>query len=381
MIRKVVYVSTMRLSDKASRDWYVDYLIEKGMPVEYWDVASLLFGDDGIRSKQTAFLRTPTTYAELAAMLDVPENKSTRYVMVVSYGGPTARLYKLFSKYGCRMVFISWGELPIGQSHQWRRRLSNVVASATSAAGTVKAALYRKLGLVRRFEVVFAAGEAVLANAQFANRVVPINLIDYDHYVRTKSAPERLVVEPYAIFLDIYLPHQSDLRIVGLGAIDSTEYYQSLNRFFGLIETTFGVKVAIAAHPKAVYDAQTFEGRPFYVGRTPQLVRDAEFVISHHSTSLSYAVLNRKPIVFIYTNDMKKLYELTIVTYLHDLSAYLGASICNIDEITRGDQVEMKPVDEKRYDEYKYDFLTSRASEHARTEEIFWRELREEIPA
>lgn len=375
VVQKVIYISAMRLSDKAARDWYITDLIEKGMPVEYWDVASLVFGDDGHRSMDAGFLRTPATYSELEKLLRVPENKHAHYVMLISYGGNTARLYRLLSRHDCRMVFISWGALPIGHGQRWRRRFSNVAVSVRNVAGSMKAALYQKLGLVKRFEIVFAAGQAVLAGTHHAVRVVPINLVDFDHFVRVKSQPGRLVEGRYAVFLDIYLPHQSDLKIVGLDAIDATAYYRSLNRFFDAVEKRFGVRVAIAAHPKASYDATTFEGRPTILGRTPELVRDAEFVISHHSTSISYAVLNRKPIVFIYTDAMKEEYDLTVVSYLRDLAAYLDASVCNIDELGVDAEITVKPVSEARYDEFKYAFLTSRASEHESTAEIFWREL------
>ena len=375
MTQKVIYVSVMRLSDKAARDWYVDDLMAKGTPVEYWDVVSLLFGDDGHRSKDAGFLRAPATYADLENLLRDPENRNARYVMLLGYDGRTARLYRLFSKYDCRMVFISWGALPIGQRQRWQRRLTNALASIRNVVSNTKAALYIRMGLVKQFEIVFAAGQALLSGAHHAVRVVPINLVDYDHFILVKSRSERLVEGRFAVFLDIYLPHQSDLKIVGLGAIDATNYYQSLNRFFGLLERQFGVKVAIAAHPKASYDATTFAGRPTIVGRTPELVRDAEFVISHHSTSLSYAVLNLKPVIFIYTDAMRKEYALTVVSYVRDLAAYLNASIYNIDAIDIDADLAVKPVSETRYDEYKYAFLTSRASEHESTADIFWREL------
>ena len=373
--RKVIYVSVMRLSEKAARDWYVDDLLARGMDVEYWDVASLVFGDDGHRSTPAPYLRTPASYAALERLLHAPENQGARYVMLVPYDGKTARLYRLFSRYDCPMVFISWGALPIGGGQRWRRRLTNAAASARNVLRSVRAHLYRRLGIVKRFDIVFVAGERLLADAHHATRVVPINLVDYDHYVRVRPETERLVEGRYAVFLDIYLPHQSDLRIVGLRAIDADAYYRSLNRFFSLVEARYGVRVAIAAHPKAQYDATTFEGRPTIAGRTPELVRDADFVISHHSTSLSYAVLNRKPIVFIYTDGMEREYGLTIVSFVRDMAAYLHAAVYNVDTIEDSGDVAIGPVDEVRYDEYKYSFLTSHASEHDRTADVFWREL------
>ena len=374
-ICKVVYVSVMRLSARVARDWYLDYLMEKGATVEYWDVTSLLYGEDGRRSEVAEFLRVPATYAELEVLLQRPENRGARYAMLVHYESRTVRLFRIFSRHDCRMLFFSWGALPIGQVRRWRRGLSNVAATAANAAGRLKAAVYMKLGLIKKFEIVFAAGRALLSGAQHASRVVPINLVDFDHFVQVRSQPARLVADRYAVFLDIDLPHQSDLRIVGLPAIDATRYYRSLNRFFGLVEDRYGVTVVVAAHPKATYDERTFDGRTTLKGRTAELVRDAEFVISHHSTSLSYAVLNEKPLVFIYTGPMKEAYELTLVTYLYELATFLGATIYDIDELGDGSAVKVEPVSESRYREYKYEFLTSPESEGDSTGEILWREL------
>lgn len=365
----------MRLSDKASRDWYIDFLIEKGMPVEYWDVASLIYGEDGRHSQQTAYLRTPKSYREIERMLQLPENMNASYVMLVTYEGRTARLFRILSRRKCRMLFISWGALPVGHSRRLRKTLLNPRASALNFARKTKAAIYKKVGLVQPFDCVFVAGQVLMSSPSYANRRVAINLSDYDHYVRARSAPEPVVEGRYAVFLDIFLPHQSDLRISGMRPIEPIAYYRSLNRFFSLLEQVFDTKVVIAAHPKAEYDATTFDDRAIFRGVTPELVRDADFVISHHSTSLSYAVLNRKPIMFIYTSRMKALYELTVVAYLHELAAYLHAPLYNVDDIVRGEQIAVPQVDDERYEAFKYDFLTSLASENAKTQEIFWREV------
>jgi hypothetical protein len=113
MSRKVIYVSFMRLSEKVARDWYINYLMAKGVAVEYWDLAPLLFGGDASASKQTDYLRTPRTYQEIQTLLRLPENKGALYVMLISYEGRTADVYRLLSQNNCRTCFIAWGELPI----------------------------------------------------------------------------------------------------------------------------------------------------------------------------------------------------------------------------------------------------------------------------
>jgi hypothetical protein len=379
MTKKVIYVSYMRLSERVSRDWYIDFLVSKGVAVEYWDLVPLLFGGDTSASKQTDYLRTARNYQDIHTLLRLPENKGALYMMLISYEGRTADVYRLIGEHDCWTYFIAWGALPINRESRGLRALRRVVSNPAKFAQAfyfkIKAIAYKKLKLVKPYDVVFSAGRALMASTHYANKVVPINLVDYDHYVRALSEKTRPAAGSFAIFLDIYLPHQTDLAIVGEPSVDPQEYYASLNRFFGLLEEKYKFRVVISAHPKATYGAETFQGREIYQGLSPELVRDAEFVISHHSTSISYAVLNAKPIIFVYTDAMVKAYPLTVVSYINDFAGYLDAAVYNIDEITNHEQIEIKKVNQARYENYKYDYLTSPDSEQLTTQEVFWRQI------
>jgi hypothetical protein len=385
MTQKVIYVSLIRLTDKVARDWYVDYLIERGVQVEYWDVVSLLREEHSERGARDApYLRVFRSFAEFERRVHLPENRDALYVLLVSYGGRFLRPFRLLSKHRCRMAFINWGAMPQNPTSLGRKiraGLARPVWLVNEVFYRAKAIAYRKLKLVNRFEVVFAAGDVLLRSDQYAERVVPVNLCDYDHYARVKRQANRYVEGRYCVFLDINLPYQSDLAICGYPQIDPVNYYRSLNRFFGRLEAHYGLQVVIAAHPKADYRPETFEGRASHRLVTAELVRDAQFVLSHTSTALSYAVLNGKPLVFISTDDMVRAYEHTIIREMRCYADYLDAPMYNIDRIASGAEVVTKDPSVVRYERYKYNFLTSHESEHTPTEDIFWREVTASTPA
>jgi hypothetical protein len=78
MTRKVIYASFVHLTDKTSRDWYLDYLISKNVAVEYWDVVALVREEyDEPVAKATEYLRTFQTYTQLQQMLCLPENQNS----------------------------------------------------------------------------------------------------------------------------------------------------------------------------------------------------------------------------------------------------------------------------------------------------------------
>lgn len=379
MKKKVIYVSSSRLTDIMSRFFYIDYLVEKGITVEYWDVVSLLRGEfDEPNAKYADYLRTLRTYSEVEAMLRLPGNRDAIYVMGVSYYGRTTKIFRLLSKYNYPMLFITWGYPPTGRNPNLSRALSsfsNPLRLAKKIFSKAKAIAYRKLKLVKPFDIAFAAGQVLMTKDLYASKMVPINMPDYDQYREVKLKTERLIGGCYAVFLDEYLPHHSDLEIVGQQAVKPIDYYASVNRFFELLEIKYGIEIVIAAHPKAHYSTNPFHDRKIYYLRTHELVRDADFVITHASASISYAVLNHKPIIFIYTNEMLALYSDTFVRHANNFANYLDAAIYNVDKLTQGDQIIIRAVNSVCYENYKYNYITTRVSEHTTTQEIFWHEI------
>lgn len=377
---KVIYVSVVRLTDKMAADWHIDYLIERGVTVEYWDIVSLVREEHSERGAlNPAWLHCLRSFDELETKLLLPDNRDAFYVMLLSYAGRLTRVFRLLSKHDCRMLQFAAGSLPRDPAYKWRK-IAAWVTSPHRLAGEIfsrlKASALRGLKLVKPFTITFAAGDLAVNGDSYAARVVPINFFDYDYYLKAKRrGGGPLVKGRYAVFLDSNLPYHSDLTFVGYQHIDSAPYYRSLNRFFALLERAYGIKVVIAAHPRADYDAATFEGREMHRLVTAELVRDAEFVLSHTSTSMSLAVLNSKPIIFIYTAGMAAAYAHSYLRQMHCFADCLGAPIYNVDAITDARMVCVERVNATLYERYKYDFLTSHASENTSTEEIVWRAI------
>lgn len=378
-MRKVIYISFCHLTDRIWRDYYIDYLIEKGVSVEYWDVVSLVFEEQteaGMISP--ACLRMLSAFSDLEAMLSLPENRDALYVMLVTTGGRFTKIYRLLSKYNCRLVYFAVGARPVLRKPGYWKIFSHAchpLRLLRVVFDKPKTCAYRRLKLIKPFDIIFAAGSVMMANDEYAAKIVPINLSDYDRFTQARSEGGRTVRGRYAVYLDIYLPYHVDNRILGRATVNAANYYRSMNRFFGLLETEYGIKVVIAAHPSAKYGAEAFEGREIYRLLTAEVVKDAEFVITEGSTSVSYAVLNLKPLIFVYSNETLSLYEEAVMRGVQPIADYLEAPMYNVDEVIRGEQVVIRDVKIERYEAYKYDFLTSRESEHTTTEEILWREI------
>ncbi len=162
-------------------------------------------------------------------------------------------------------------------------------------------------------------------------------------------------------------------------------WYPALSRFFDRLEADTGVRIEIAGHYKTAHPAVApyFGNRSVYYAKTRELVRNSEFVITRASTAISYAVMFRKPVIFIYSNQLKD--DRMAMRDIYGLASTLGTEPINIDEPIH-EIGRLLNVNEERYRGYEKACLTStetrKPNAHIILEDIMKTAVRSEyIPA
>ncbi len=175
---------------------------------------------------------------------------------------------------------------------------------------------------------------------------------DYDVYLRLirKSSSHN---DRMGVFLDQAFPFHPDALAQPL--FNANDYYPRLCRFFDDIEQNHGVHIVIAAHPRSHYGAgdNLFGKRLVVRGRTAELVNQASFVILHDSASINYAVLFKKPMIFITTDLLQKSRQ----GLTEFMASLFGRKVLNIDHSHDVMWGEMFTLNEKLYDEYKNTYI------------------------
>ena len=294
--------------------------------------------------------------------------------MVLASCGPrTARLYRILSKCSCRMFYITWNTIPpVQKTNIVKRAFSQPGSFLVSVYGRMLISTYKTLGLIKKYEVVFAAGKILEASDYYAQKVVPINMIDYDHVLREKINPTRpIVLGNYVVFLDQNLTAHPDLDISGIRPLSKKAYFQAMEKYFKRIEDQCKTQVIIASHPTANGDDASYGGRKTFKGCTCNLIKYSECVITHYSNSISYATLFNKPLILVYTNEMIVLHKTRMVDYIFRLARALNTSAINVDKVSVGTISKIPNPDVEAYREYGYNYLTSMVSEHTETRDVF----------
>lgn len=177
-------------------------------------------------------------------------------------------------------------------------------------------------------------------------RFYRIHNMKYDEYLRSeKKAP--VIKGKYILFMDAGLAHLP-MHDNKPNAIDKQEYLEAMNAFFSRVESQFGMPVIIAAHPKSGYKENDFNKRPIILYKTPELVKYAELVLAHYSTSLIEVVLQKKKVIFMYSEDYMKSDSRTVLETASEYAHILNASFIDV----KGTGKVNVNFDEKAYDAF-----------------------------
>ena len=66
------------------------------------------------------------------------------------------------------------------------------------------------------------------------------------------------------------------------------------------------LNIKIASHPRSNYGAKQIKYKhPILENKTFELIRDSDVVVSHMSTALQWAVIMKKPIIFVTTDEIQ----------------------------------------------------------------------------
>lgn len=383
MINKVVYLGYQPLTEKVKEDFYFKKVKEKGIEIEYWDLSEVYFKNLLKDKLEDDFIVKINSFSILEDLIKQEDKLSTLFLSNITFEYRVLTLYRLLSKYKCKTSFFARGALPFPASTS---RVENFIFKLKKALdlnllfGYVKnryAYFLKKNGVVKPFVLVFRAGEkgtqtiGVGSNIEIEkSKIIDINSFDYDKYLETKNS-KNLMINKYCVFLDEYFPFHPDFEMLKIKTIEPNEYYEKLNHFFDLVESKFNVEVIIAAHPKAdkYREKDFFNKRKVFFNKSAELSRYSEFVLTHCSSSISFAVLNKKPILTLTSNSIKEVMP-NYYNFINHFSKILDTHLVNIDDVVSS-QIVLREHNSFKYSEYVYKYLTSLKSQDMISSEVF----------
>ena len=383
-MKKIIFICYLPLTKKIEEDFYLSKLVDRGFEVKYLDVADIFFKNLTISDTiERDYIIKINNYKDLKIFLK--NNNDAIYSIIITYELRVLKLYRLFKKYHIKTMFFARYGLPIYSNKNIFHKILALIKKPSKIYNILKyffAKIFVLFGYVKLYDVVFTAGELIKNNfKKHVNKIVEINYFDYDKYLEIKDKDDkRLKNNKYCVFLDEYLPYHPDLIMFNVPSLEPVNYYKSMNNFFDLIEKIFNIEIVIAAHPKADYTKNIFNGRQIYKYKTAKLVKNSEFCFSHMSSSICFPIFFNKPLFFLCTNEYKMIYKNNYLPFIIEMGNILGRQVFNISDID--DKFDFNKFDMnvnyELYSNYIYSYFTTNKSKNIQSIDILEKFLKED---
>jgi len=343
-------------------------LLKRGFRVKFLDLTAII---------NPKYLKTPKKYPyegmfeinnkeEYVGLLKKQENDIFVIDVIVRRDIPSFVLATL-NKYGIPYANLCVNSIPIPNLNS----IGTIYKLKAKKIFRLFASLIRRLsGFFNYYnpDFIFAGGEkdrSMFPKHNKNTKIIWGHTLDYDLYLEYLEKGSKLPLNgKYAVFLDEYFPLHPDFHVSG--AISNpykepSEYYDEMNAMFEILEKKTGIPIVIAAHPRSDYNnlPGVFQSRKIYQMKTVDLVANAEFVIAHGSTSVNFAVLFEKPIIFIMPSKVKGGAYESIITNFAGQFGKTPYTLDSVANITISDELM---INEKYYYDYKNNYIKKAGS-------------------
>lgn len=297
-----------------------------------------------IRPKESSKEQVMGSICELKNTIERAGSNCFIISLIGSINQENAQVYNLLQSYKERVCVVmtscfprEWrdGSRPLFRAMTKIKRERSILGTARKITWLVSRKLFFNQKLAGDS---FSVGYAVLAGKEAANYAG--RLIDKDTIIRTRRSNDAALMAGinreefkflgrFAVFLDQDILEHPDLELTKIQFEDPDRYYPEIKRFLLNVETEYGLRVIVSAHPRSDISRVANRFKEFIViqNKTAELIASSEFCMTHTSTAVSFAVLCNKPIMILTSNRQNSTnYDISI------LADWLGKIPINISQ-------------------------------------------------
>jgi len=219
--------------------------------------------------------------------------------------------------------------------------------------------------IIFKKEVILTNKSKNTQNFKNLKLICNIHSFDYSNFLKSKNEKKN---KNFFVFLDTGFPSFIGDRLL-LNSFENNfdenkaqDYNYKINFFFSLLEKKFKKKILIVPHPKLrgsrfynEYFYKNFE--KFNKVNTNDAVKDAYCVIINTiTTSISFAVLNYKPIIFLNSKNSQSFRNINQRLIVKRTLNSLNIKSFSLDKSDVPSKIDFK-INKNAYDKYKFKFL------------------------
>jgi hypothetical protein len=378
---RIIFISQDRLTKRNADRYGIQLLIDRGFQVEFWECTPFLMPAlFETYSPPDAFTFAGfKLFRSEQSLLKTIDELTSHDVVFTALGGchiKTRRIYKRISEKNAPWGSFISGRIPVPvELKGFWNRIEKFCESPSLLINFIFKKFPSRWFKLRAFKYVLVSGAAPISSyftglIDSQTDILDAHSMEYDLYFENRKfgisdKPEHIV------FLDAFGPFHPDHLVFKTQFPCSTEdYYGNLNSIFKTIEKKFGLNVIIAAHPKSKYEEMPdlFEGRQVIRGETHDLVKNSKFVLTSASTSVHFAVIYKKPIIFLAMNP-SKTNQLDLK--INHVASMFGKVPIHWPENCSVDFEKEIEIDEEKYSQFLNNYIKKSGSPDRHSWDIF----------
>jgi len=300
-------------------------------------------------------------------------NKLEEGVLIIScvhYSYKSYFLYRAISRAKIPYCVLNLGAVPSSHASKFSF-MASIVKNITFNKIINKFFLtipYGLMGVNSASYAVFGSriSKSIIPMKGVDTKLIPAHCFDYDVYLKNELCKDNIdfSLKGGIIFLDEYAPFHPDYQFLNIKPdADAETYYPELCRYFDYLEQVTGLNVIVAAHPRSHYDSQVnyFGNRKVLRGKTAELVSSCRLILLHASTSVNFAVIYKKPVLFLKPSSFSGGRSEKAI--MHMAKALNSSSIVDFSKKYESKESFNFPIlDELAYARYKNNYIKSEDS-------------------
>ncbi len=362
-IKNLVFLIETPLNQRDYNRYGIDILLQNGFDVQVWDLTPFICPEDCM-----TILNDPvhpnickpfTNIGDFSLAMSALDS-SALIINLIVYRLRALSVYRILSKRKLPYCVTMNNSLPatVHKKPSLWHRIKNSSIKQKMNYGFSKMP-FKWFG-VSPANVILLGGEKSIASNPYPigdnTKKLWLHAFDYDLYLKEINSYIKEGGD-FAVFLDQYLPFHPDfIRSGSPFPVTSEIYYPLLSTFCDKLENETGISTIIAAHPRSRYEDRPdfFGERSIVRGKTIELVRKSKVVIIHNSTAINFAVMFRKPMMFVTTNQLNKGW---MGLDIESMALKVGKEPINLDEPLSIDWDKQITIDEDTYSKYENDYI------------------------
>ena len=236
-----------------------------------------------------------------------------------------------------------------------KKKLQSIISKPTKL---IKFIWFRALSLITRVHAdyyIVAGLKSEDPALSMKAKTIRAHNLDYDFLVKDKNYQD--LENSHILFLDEEACYHPDYASSSYPPCATpNNYFSTMNKGLSWISAVFAAKVIIAAHPRSDYSNKliSFE-HPIVKGNTYELIKNSKLVVAHGSTAIQWAILFRKPILLVTTDELENSHCSTTIGAFR---SELHKSVVNLDSFKDADDLLTDSiVDDAVYDRYIENYI------------------------